>query len=84
MGVGLVKGGLAWGGFRVGQEMVMVCLGLVWFVVGLGRRHVCSAGRVPWSGCASHLAGVCAVLSRCSCAGVLTIWHACAVLSGCP
>ena len=40
-------------------------------------RHVCRAERVHVSGCSYHLAGVCAVLNGCTCAGVLTIWQAC-------
>ena len=39
--------------------------------------RVCSAVRVHLSGCAYHLAGVCAVLRGCTCAGVLVIWLAC-------
>ena len=40
--------------------------------------RVRSAERVHLSGCSYHLACVCAVLSGCTSAGVLTIWHACA------
>ena len=36
-----------------------------------------SAERVRFGGCSCHLACVCAVLSGCTSAGVLTIWHAC-------
>ena len=36
-------------------------------------RHVCSAERAHLSGCAYHLAGMCAACGR---AGVLTIWQA--------
>ena len=49
--------------------------------------RVCSAKRVHLSGWSYHLARVCAALSGCTSAGVLTIWHACvcvcAAQSGC-
>ena len=39
--------------------------------------RVCSAERMHLSGCSYHLARVCAVLSGCTSAGVLSIWPAC-------
>ena len=47
-----------------------------WVFLPCGTR-VCSAERMHLSGCSYHLACVCAVLSGCTSAGVLTIWHAC-------
>ena len=46
-----------------------VCLSFGW--------RVCSAVRVHLSGCAYHLADVCAVLCGCTWAGVLIIWLTC-------
>ena len=39
--------------------------------------RVCSAERVHLSGCSYHSARMCAALSRCTSAAVLTIWHVC-------
>ena len=47
----------------------LACLSFGW--------RVCSAVRVHLSGCAYHLAGMCAVLRGCTWAGVLMIWLAC-------
>ena len=55
-----------------------VCLSFGW--------RVCSAVRVHLSGCAYHLAGVCAALRGCTWAGALIYYHfagVCAVLCGC-
>ena len=50
---------------------------LQWVFLPFGMC-VCSAERMHLSGCSFHLACVCAVLSGCTSAGVLSIWPACA------